>query len=223
MGKFKLSISVSLDGFVAGPNQTLENPLGEGGERLHEWVYPLAAWREPHGMEGGEVNASTPVLAEGNAAAATIMGRNMFGGGPGPWGDEPWDGWWGDDPPFRHPVFVLTHHPRDPLVKDGGTTFHFVTDGIESALGQAREAAGDRDVLLAGGADVSRQYLAAGLLDEVLLHVTPVLLHGGARLLDGLLGSGIGLEQVEAVPAPGVTHVRYRVLREGSGDSAGSK
>ncbi len=221
MGKFKLSISVSLDGFVAGPNQSLEEPLGEGGERLHDWVFPLAAWREPHGMDGGDANASSRVVEEQSAAAATIMGRNMFGGGPGPWRDEPWEGWWGDDPPFRHPVFVLTHHPREPLVK-GDTTFRFVTDGIESALGQAREAAGDGDVLLAGGADVARQYLAAGLLDEVFLHVAPVLLHDGARLLDGLRGSGIRLEQVEAIPAPGVTHLRYRVAREGAGDPARS-
>jgi dihydrofolate reductase len=222
LGEFKLTISVSLDGFVAGPNQSVEEPLGEGGEQLHEWVVPLAAWREPHGMDGGEVNASTRVIEESNQAAATIMGRNMFGGGPGPWGDEPWDGWWGDDPPFHHPVFVLTHHPREPLVKEGGTTFTFVTDGIESTLAQAREAAGDRDVSLAGGADVARQYLAAGLLDEVFLHVVPVLLHDGARLLHGLRGSGIRLEQVESIPAPGVTHVRYRVHREGRGDPAGS-
>lgn len=222
MGKFKLTISVSLDGFVAGPNQSLEEPLGEGGEQLHEWVFPLAAWREPHGMDGGEVNASSRVIEESNEAAATIMGRNMFGGGPGPWGDEPWEGWWGDDPPFHHPVFVLTHYPREPLVKEGGTTFTFVTDGVESALAQAREAAGDRDVTLAGGADVARQYLGAGLLDEVFLHVTPVLLHDGARLLDGLRGSGIRLEQVESIPAPGVTHVRYRVLREDGGGPAGS-
>jgi dihydrofolate reductase len=222
MGRFKLAISVSLDGFVAGPDQSVDQPLGEGGEQLHQWVFPLAAWRGPHGLEGGEVNASTPVLEERNEAAATIMGRNMFGGGPGPWGDEPWDGWWGDDPPFHHHVFVLTHHPRKPLVKDGGTTFTFVTDGIESALAQAREAAGGGDVLLAGGADVARQYLAAGLLDEVFLHVAPVLLHDGARLYDGLRGSGIRLEQVEVIPAPGVAHVRYRVLREDGGAPTGS-
>ncbi|HEX2058428.1 MAG TPA: dihydrofolate reductase family protein [Actinomycetota bacterium] len=222
MGRFWLDISVSLDGFVAGPNQSVDDPLGEGGEQLHEWVLPLEAWRAPHGLEGGEVNASTRVFDERDKVAATIMGRNMFGGGPGPWGDEAWAGWWGDDPPFHHPVFVLTHHPREPLAKDGGTTFSFVTDGIESALAQAREAAGDRDVLLAGGADVANQYLAAGLLDEVSLHVVPVLLGGGARLFEGLRASDVRLEQVEAIPAPGVTHLRYRVLREGRGDPARS-
>ena len=186
MAELKLDISISLDGYVAGPNQNQKHPLGEGGERLHEWALPLAAWREPHGMEGGEVNASSEVVAESVAGrGATIMGRNMFGGS-GPWEENPWDGWWGEDPPFGMPVFVLTHHPREPLEMQGGTTFTFVTDGIESALEQARAAAGAQDIALAGGADVCRQYLRAGLVDEMQLHLVPVILGGGERLLAGL-------------------------------------
>jgi dihydrofolate reductase len=221
VGRFKFGIAMSLDGFVAGPQQSVENPLGVGGEQLHEWAFELEAWRRPHGMEGGEVNASSAVVAEREDAGATIMGRNMFGGGPGAWGDDPWDGWWGDEPPFHHPVFVLTHHPREPLVKRGGTTFTFVTDGIESALARARDAAGPRDVSLGGGASVARQYLAAGLLDEVVVHLVPVLLHGGTRLFDGLDAAGVTLNQVEAIPAPGVTHLRYRVRRGEDGDGPG--
>jgi dihydrofolate reductase len=214
MARLRCQISVSLDGFVAGPNPSEENPLGEGGEQLHEWVVALAAWREPHGREGGEVNASTPVVEElFSNVGATIMGRNMFGGGPGPWGDEPWEGWWGDDPPFHTPVFVLTHHEREPLEKEGGTSFTFVTDGIESALEQATKAAAGRDVSLGGGADVAQQYLAAGLLDELHLHVVPVLLGSGARLFDGLGDADVELEQMRAVEAPGVTHLAYRLRR----------
>ena len=177
MGKFKMTISMSLDGYVAGPNQSEKDGLGIGGEQLHEWVIPLRAFRERHGEEGGEVNASTPI-AEGilGNVGATIMGRNMFGGGPGPWNDDPWKGWWGDNPPYHTPVFVLTHHAREPLEMQGGTTFYFVTDGIESALEQARAAAGDQDVSLGGGAGVAQQYLAAGLLDEILVSIVPVLL-----------------------------------------------
>jgi dihydrofolate reductase len=212
VSKFRCHISISADGFVAGPDQSADNPLGEGGESLHEWVFPLGAWREPHGMEGGEVNASTPIVEEMlvNAGAA-VMGRNMFGPpGGGDWGDGKWKGWWGDDPPYHYDVFVVTHHARDPLTMDGGTTFHFVTDGIERALERAKESAGGQDVMLWGGAQVINQYLAAGLLDELELHVVPVLLGGGARLFDGV-GAGIELEQLRAVEAPGVTHVRYRV------------
>jgi dihydrofolate reductase len=212
VSKFRCHISISADGFVAGPDQSADNPLGEGGESLHEWVFPLAAWREPHGMEGGEVNASTPIVEEMlvNAGAA-VMGRNMFGPpGGGDWGDGEWKGWWGDDPPYHYDVFVVTHHARDPLTMDGGTTFHFVTDGIERALERAKESAGGQDVMLWGGAQVINQYLAVGLLGELELHVVPVLLGGGARLFDGV-GAGIELEQLRAVEAPGVTHVRYRV------------
>jgi dihydrofolate reductase len=207
VSKLKLSITMSIDGYVAGPDQSLEQPLGAGGENLHDWLVPLKAFRESHGQEGGEVNASTP-FAEGilAGAGATIMGRNMFGGGPGPW-EESWKGWWGDDPPYHHPVFVLTHHRRGPVEMDGGTTFHFVTDGIESALEQARAAAGDEDVSLGGGASVAQQYLAAGLLDELVVSVVPNLLGGGARLFENL--GDARLEQVESVEAPGVTHIRY--------------
>ena len=211
MGRFRFQISVSLDGFVAGPNPSVESPLGEGGEQLHEWAIELEVWRRSHGREGGETNASSAVMEEAlDNVGATVMGRNMFGGGPGPWGEEPWNGWWGGDPPFHTPVFVLTHHEREPLEMEGGTTFTFVTEGIEAALAQAREAAGGKDISLGGGADVARQYLAAGLLDEVNLSVVPVLLGGGTRLFEDL-PAGVGFEQVEAVEAPGVTHLKYRV------------
>jgi dihydrofolate reductase len=212
VAKFRFQISVSADGFVAGPNPSEDDPLGEGGEQLHEWALKLAAWREPHGREGGEVNASTPVMEEAlSNVGATVMGRKMFGGGPGPWGEDPWDGWWGDDPPFHTPVFVLTHHEREPLEKQGGTTFTFVTGGIESALAQAKDAAGGKDVALGGGADVAQQYLAAGLIDELDLNVVPVLLGEGTRLFDNLAGKDVSLEQVRAIEAPGVTHIKYRV------------
>ena len=213
MSRLRCDISISLDGFVAGPNQSEENPLGEGGERLHDWVVPLAAWREAHGHEGGAVDESARILEESREnVGAGVMGRNMFGPiGGGPWRDDEWKGWWGDEPPYRYPVFVLTHHPRDPVEMQGGTTYHFVTDGIESALEQAREAAGGKDVMLWGGAEVANQYLAAGLLDELELHVVPLLLGGGARLFDGL-GPAVKLEQVRAVEAPGVTHLKYRAV-----------
>jgi dihydrofolate reductase len=207
----RFEISVSLDGFVAGPNQSEEHPLGEGGEELHEWVFKLAAWRQPHGREGGEVNASTPLMEEAQSrAGAVIMGRNMFGGGPGAWGDDPWQGWWGEEPPFHMPVLVLTHHPREPLVK-GETTFTFVSDGIESALTQAKEAAAEKDVAIGGGAETGRQYLAAGLVDELQLNVAPMLLGAGTRLFDGGAGAGLKLEQALVVHTPDVTHLRYRV------------
>jgi dihydrofolate reductase len=210
MSNVKAHISVSTDGYVAGPNQSLENPLGEGGEVLHDWVVALKAWREPHGREGGEVNASTPVVEESRAnVGAEIMGRGKFGGGPGPWGDDPWRGWWGDEPPFHMPVFVLTHHEREPLTLSD-TTFTFVTEGIESALYLARWPAAAKDVAIGGGASVINQYLAAGLVDELDLHIVPVLLGGGARLFDGL-GPELRLEQVRAIEAPGVTHLKYRV------------
>ncbi|HVE30735.1 MAG TPA: dihydrofolate reductase family protein [Mycobacteriales bacterium] len=214
MSKLRCHISISLDGFVAGPNQSEENPLGEGGERLHDWLVPLAVWRRSHGAPGGEVNESTPVFEESlENIGAAVMGRNMFG--PvhgGGWGDEGWRGWWGDNPPYHYPVFILTHHPRDPVEMEGGTTFHFVTDGIESALEQAKKAAGGKDVKLWGGGDVGRQYLAPGLLDELELHVVPMLLGGGSRLLDNLGQADVRLEQVRAVGAPGVAHLKYRIL-----------
>ena len=210
MGKVKVSISMSLDGYVAGPDQSEKNPLGIGGEQLHEWVVPLRAFREGHGEEGGEVNASTPIAEEilGNVGA-TIMGRNMFGGGPGPWGDDPWEGWWGDNPPFHSSVFVLTYPARAPLEMQGGTTFYFVTDGIESALEQARAAAGDKDVSVGGGAKAVQQYGAAGGLDERGVSSGRVWGGSGARVFNNLGDPKPRLEQVEAIEAPGVTHIRY--------------
>jgi dihydrofolate reductase len=211
MSKLRFEISISLDGYVAGPNQSEENPLGEGGEQLHEWIFPLAAWREPHGREGGEVNASSPLIQEAQSGVgAVIMGRNMFGGGPGPWGEDPWQGWWGEEPPFRTPVFVLTHHEREPLTL-GETTFNFVTDGIESALEQAKEAAGELDVHLAGGGEIAQQYLSAGLIEQMQLNVVPLLLGDGTRLFETGTGEGRKLEQILVVEAPGVTHLRCRV------------
>ena len=213
MSRLRCQISISLDGFVAGPNQSEENPLGVGGERLHDWVVPLAAWRRSHGEQGGEVNESTRILEESiENIGAAVMGRNMFGPVRGAWGDEQWRGWWGDNPPYHYPVFVVTHYPRDPLEMEGGTTFHFVTDGIESALDQARGAADGKDVMLWGGGNTAQQYLASGLMDELELHVVPVLLDDGARLFDNLGDAEVRLEQVRAVAAPGVTHLKYRVV-----------
>ena len=212
MSKFRFHLTVSADGYLAGPDQSQENPLGVGGEELHDWIVELSAWRELHGMEGGEVNASTPVVEELQAnVGASVMGRNMFGPIRGDWGDESWRGWWGEDPPFHYPVFVLTHHPREPLEMEGGTTFNFVTGGIEAALERATEAADAKDVLLNGGASVAQQALAAGLIDEFELHVVPRILGDGERLLDNV--GDLRLEQVRAVDAPGVTHIKYRVLK----------
>ena len=204
-------ISVSLDGFAAGPNQSLDNPLGEGGERLHEWAFPTEAWLAQHGREGGERSADSQVAEEVmQGIGAFVMGRKMFGGGDGPW-DTSWTGWWGADPPYHAPVYVLTHHEREPLEMEGGTTFHFVTDGIESALEQARAAAGDRNVSIAGGASTVNQYLAAGLLDELYLHIAPVVPGAGERLLKDV--GDLKLEPITVVPSPAATHVKYRIAR----------
>jgi dihydrofolate reductase len=215
MGKLTFEVTMSLDGFIAGPNQTLEQPLGEGGERLHEWIYGLASFRERHGLEGGETNADSELLEESMAGTgATLMGRRMFSGGAGPWEEDPnADGWWGDDPPFRMPVFVLTHHARETVTKQGGTSFTFVTDGIESALEDARAAAEERDVAVAGGANVAQQYLNAGLLDELQLHVAPLLLGGGVRLFDNVDAERVRLEGTKAIESPAVTHLTYRVTK----------
>ena len=212
MSKLRLSITMSLDGFVAGPDQSEENPLGVGGPQLHEWFFPLKEFREMHGGDGGEVNASSAVVQERRAnVGATIMGRNMFGPVRGPWPDESWRGWWGEEPPYHHPVFVLTHHPREPLPMHGGTTFHFVTDGIESALAQAVRAAAGGDVWLAGGASVANQYLAAGLVDDIDVSIAPVILGAGERLFEGVRPGALALEQARAVEGPGVTHIKYTV------------
>jgi dihydrofolate reductase len=213
MSKVRVHIAVSADGYVAGPNQSRENPLGEGGEDLHNWMLELKAWREPHGREGGEVNENTPIFEEAHDnIGAEIMGRGKFGPPEGgPWPDEPWNGWWGEDPPFHMPVFVLTHYEREPLTLTD-TTFTFVTDGIESALEQAKKGADGKDVYIGGGADIINQYLAAGLVDELEVHVSQLVLGGGERLFDGV-GPDLKLEQLRAVEAPGVAHLKYRVVK----------
>jgi len=209
----RFQVAVSLDGFLAGPDQSTQNPLGVGGEGLHAWLVELDVWRRLQGESGGVTNASSPVVEEAQSnVGAYVMGRNMFGGGPGPWTDDPpWTGWWGDDPPYHAPVFVLTHHPREPLPMQGGTTFHFVTEGAGVALARAKEAAGDQDVMIGGGAKAIQQYLAAGQVDSFELHITPVTLRAGERLLEDV--GDLRLEQIRAIGAPGVTHVKYRVVR----------
>jgi len=213
MGLVVSDITMSLDGFVAGPNATIEEPLGEGGERLHEWITGLQSWRAEHGLEGGETGPDDDVFKEFvDANGAFVMGRRMFSGGEGPWEeDAKADGWWGDDPPFKAPVFVVTHHARETVEKQGGTSFVFVTDGIESAVAQAREAAGDKNVAIAGGASVTQQCLQAGLVDEMQIHVAPLLLGDGVRLFDG--GDQAQLEPVRVLGSPAVTHLKYRVRR----------
>jgi dihydrofolate reductase len=211
VGLVTCQISISLDGFVAGPNQSLDNPIGEGGLRLHEWVFPTASWRRQQGMEGGVDGPDSDVAREvAQGIGAYIMGRKMFGGGPGEW-DQEWKGWWGDNPPYHTPVFVLTHHPREALVMNGGTTFNFVTEGIESAMDQAQAAAGDQKVSIAGGASAVQQFLAAGRLDELYLHVVPVVLGAGERLLEGV--GDPELEPVKVIASPAVTHIKYRIGR----------
>jgi dihydrofolate reductase len=210
VSKLKFSLSMSLDGFAAGPRQSHENPLGEGGEALHEWAVVTRSFRETHGGEGGETGVDDEQAAAWSRnTGATIMGRNMFGPIRGAWGDEQWNGWWGDDPPFHTPVFVLTHHAREPVELEGGTTFHFVTDGIEAALARARDAAGDGDVSIGGGASTVRQYLRAGLVDEFRLHVVPVLLGDGERLFEHLDGATAGYECAEVVSSPAAAHYTY--------------
>lgn len=213
MSKVRVHVSVSIDGFIAGPHQSLQNPLGVGGPQLHQWAFVLEAWRRPQGLDGGEVNASTEVMeAHFRDIGAVVMGRRMFGGGEGPWDANPsWNGWWGDDPPFHAPVFVLTHHPRAPLLLSGGNRFTFVTEGFSAAMAQARAAAGEKDVSIAGGAQAVQQALAHGLVDEITLSIAPVLLGAGARLFENVPCPK--LEQVRVIDAPGVTHVVYRVLR----------
>lgn len=217
MQKVTFEISMSLDGYVAGPDATLEEPLGRGGEQLHEWVFGLRSWRENHGMSDGEDGPDSDRMAEAVAASgATIMGRRMFSNGSGPWADDPKSsGWWGDEPPFHHDVFVLTHHEREPEPMQGGTTFHFITGGIDAALELAREAAGEKNVAVAGGANVGQQYLLAGLLDELEVHVVPLILGDGVRLFDGGHGGEPQprLERIRVIDSPAVTHLRYRVVK----------
>lgn len=214
MTKLKLDISMSLDGYIAGPKPSRDEPLGKGGGRLHEWAVNLRSFEETHGRDGseGETGTDDDVLAEASSEhGAVIMGKRMFCGEDGPWGDDPFEGWWGDDPPFRKPVFVLTSHEREPL-ELGETRFEFVTDGIESALDQARDAAGSEDVQISGGANVAQQYLAAGLLDEMQIHIAPVLLGGGTRLFTE--GEDMrGLRVTRVIESPAVTHLRYEIER----------
>ena len=218
MGKLRFEITMSLDGFVAGRDQSEENGLGVGGEQLHDWVVPLAAWREPHGLEGGEVNASSAVFEESLAnVGATIMGRNMFGPVRGPWPDDSWKGWWGTNPPYHVPVFVLTHHPRASITMEGGTTFHFVTDGIHAALERARDAGQGRDVRVGGGVETIRQYLRAGLVDEMHLVMAPAVLGRGEALLAGIDLPALGFERSEYVGTPNAMHL---VLTKRSGQGA---
>jgi dihydrofolate reductase len=211
MGKIFADISMSLDGFIAGPNPTLREPLGHGGEQLHEWVFKLVAWRKPHGKSGGETGPDNEVMKESTAnTGAVIMGRRMFSGGEGPWQNDPnADAWWGENPPFHVPVFVLTSHKRDKVTKQGGTSFAFVTDGIESALSQAKDAAGNKDISIAGGANTIQQFLKADLLDELQIHVVPILLHGGVRLLENI--DGVKLEKIRVIDSPLVTHLKFRI------------
>jgi dihydrofolate reductase len=211
MSKLRVhNFAISVDGYGAGPLQSLDNPLGEGGERLHEWVFATRYGRRMIGEEGGEEGIDERFMVAGDTGiGATIMGRNMFGPVRGPWPDEEWKGWWGDDPPYHHPVFVLTRHSRPPLVMQGGTTFNFVTDGIEAALSRAIEAAGGADVRLGGGVATIQQYLRARLIDELHLAIVPIFLGGGERLFDGLEGGPVGYENVEMVSSASVTHVRF--------------
>jgi dihydrofolate reductase len=208
VGKVKCQISVSADGFLAGPNQSEEHGLGEGGDALHEWAFKLRYFQEIHGREGGEGGISDELVREASAGeSAVVMGRNMFGPVRGPWTEPLWDGWWGDDPPFRVPVFVLTHYEREPLTL-GETTFHFVTEGIERAVELAREAAGDGDVGIGGGGETIQETIRAGLLDEIIVNQVPVFLGGGVRLFDEIPPS-VKVEQTRVVEAPGVAHLFY--------------
>jgi dihydrofolate reductase len=211
MQKVAAEISMSLDGYVAGPGQTLRDPLGAGGEQLHQWAFRLEAWRRPHGMEGGETGPESALVEETlRSTGAVVMGRRMYSGGEGRWEDDAnGGGWWGDEPPFGVPVFVVTHHARERVDKLGGTSFTFVTDGVESAVARARAAAGERNVAIAGGATVVQQCLAAGLLDEITVHVAPVLLGDGVRLFES--AAPRRLEIVQTVATPQATHVRYRL------------
>jgi dihydrofolate reductase len=214
MARLTFDISVSLDGFVAGPDPDLEQPLGAGGEELHTWAFATETFRRQHGLEGGERGVDDDVAAESvRGIGAYLMGRRMFSGGAGGWEDDPRrDGWWGDEPPFHVPVFVLTHHARPPL-ELRGTTFHFVTEGFEAALDRARTAAAERDVVIAGGASVAQQGLRAGVVDGFQLHVAPTLLGGGTPLFEGVGGDEPRLEVDRVVSSPAATHLRYRVLR----------
>jgi dihydrofolate reductase len=203
------NFAISLDGYAAGPDQSLDHPLGVGGSDLHNWAFATRTFRRMHDMDGGDTGLDDEFAAQGTAGiGATIMGRNMFGPIRGPWRDDQWTGWWGDDPPYHHPVFVLTHHPRPSIAMQGGTTFHFVDDGIEAALERAVEAADGQDVLIGGGPSTIQQYLQAGLIDELHLVIVPLLLGSGERLFNHLEGSPDRYECVQLVSSPSAVHVR---------------
>jgi dihydrofolate reductase len=202
------AFSISLDGYGAGPVQSPETPLGVGGEELHEWMFPTRTFQQMQGKEGGTSGLEDELTRRGfENIGAWIMGRNMFAPSRGPWPDDGWKGWWGDDPPYHGPVFVLTHHPKAPITMQGGTTFHFVTDGVHAALQRAVEAAGGRDVRIGGGVGTIRQYLAAGLIDEIHFAISPILLGSGEHLLAGINASELGYQVAEHVPTAGATHV----------------
>jgi dihydrofolate reductase len=210
MSKLRVhNLAMSLDGYVAGPNQSLDEPLGVRGEDLHEWIFETRTWKQMTGQPGGTTGIDDEFMARGfDGIGATIMGRNMFGPIRGTWDTpegESWRGWWGDNPPYHHPVFVLTHHAHEPIEMEGGTTFHFVTDGIESALAQAHAAAGDQDIRLGGGAATVRAYLRAGLVDELHVPMVPLLLGAGERLFDDL-GDAVERYAVQVTPGEGATH-----------------
>jgi dihydrofolate reductase len=203
------NIGVSLDGYAAGPDQGRENPLGVGGEQLHDWMFETRTGREMIGEPGGDTGVADDFMRAGfDGIGATVMGRNMFGPIRGPWGDEEWKGWWGDEPVYHHPVFVLTHHPHEPIPMQGGTTFFFVDDGIESALMQAFDAANGADVRLGGGANAIQQYLRAGLIDEMHIAIVPVVLGRGERLFENVEDIAERYECTEFTSSPGVAHVR---------------
>lgn len=210
------NFSISIDGYAAGPRQSVSEPLGVGGESLHEWVFPTRTWQRMTGMEGGEEGVDDRLMARGQEnIGATIMGRNMFGPIRGEWPDDEWRGWWGDDPVYHHPVFVLTHYAREPIPMQGGTTFYFVTDGIEAALDRAFEAASGKDVQVGGGASTVQQYMRAGLLDEVHVAFAPVLLGSGERLFDNLGDATAGYECAQFANSPSAAHVV--LVRRGTG------
>ncbi|HEY4157097.1 MAG TPA: dihydrofolate reductase family protein [Polyangiaceae bacterium] len=219
MSKVRAHLGITLDGYVTGPNQSPEKPFGDGAEHMNDWLFALASARKLFGQEGGETGPSDDVFRERlENVGAVVMGRKMFGGGPGPWGharwgNEQWNGWWGEDPPYHAPVFVLTHHARASVAMKGGTTFHFMTEGAEHAFAQAKTAAGTADVLIAGGAHTVQQYLGAGLIDELELHLVPMLLGAGERLFDGVTQSRTRLEQIRVVAGNGVTHLKYAVRK----------
>ena len=212
MSKLKVQgFAVSLDGYGAGPNQSLQNPLGVRGPELMEWVFPTRGWRKMHGLSDGEAGADNDMVEQGFAGiGAWILGRNMFGPVRGPWLDEEWKGWWGDEPPYHTPVFVLTHHARAPLTMAGGTEFHFVTEGIHAALEQAKAAAGGRDIRLGGGVATVREYLRAGLIDELHLAISPVMLGSGEHLWNGIDMHALGYECTNCVAGERATHVILR-------------